>query len=151
MIKLRHFGIYVDNIRLVGSFYENVFSMKCVCREKKCDGVFDFIFRQHGTTVLMTKLITEKGVESGDGDMIELLQALTPQPPSQKRKNALFNSGQVHVAIECKIDQVLPLVKAYGGSVYVNPQTMENGNVMCFVNDPEGNYIELIERKGEIE
>lgn len=147
MISLRHCGLYVSDIALVESFYEKVFNMRYICRQTAYHGDFDFLFDQENTCVLMTKLITEKGVETGSGDMIELLQVVSPKMPSREVGRELYDSGTMHFALECSFEEVLPKVTQYGGIIRNEPIKMWSGNSMCIIQDPEGNYIELLQRK----
>lgn len=148
MISIRHCGIYVSDIQKMENFYENVFRMHYICRQEICCGeAFDILAGAKGVKVLMSKLITEKGKSTGEGDMVELLQMINSEGTSEASKRKVTDSGMIHIALECRFSDVLPLVEKYGGKIIMEPIVMESGNGMCFVTDPEGNYIELIERE----
>lgn len=147
MISLRHCGIYVYDIVKEELFYEKVFNMKYICRQEMSFGDFDFLFGRSNTKVLTTKLITEKGVENGSGDMVELIRVLEPEAIKNRKRQELYDVGIMHFAFECIFDDVLPKVEKFGGIVKNGPVEMWNGNSMCILQDPEGNYIELLERK----
>lgn len=53
-----------------------------------------------------------------------------------------------HFAFDVEdIDAVLPAIKAFGGAVTRPPFLLEgSGPRICFIEDPDGNAIELIER-----
>lgn len=147
MTGIRHCGVYVDDILLMEDFYSNVFDMQYICRQQECVGVFDFILGEKDTIVLMSKLITPKGVVTHDGDMIELLQIIKPGMETEYNEpRKLYRSGVIHIAFECNIMNTLDLVSQYHGKIIVEPTAMPSGNNMCFVSDPENNVIELIER-----
>lgn len=147
MISLRHCGIYVHDINKMELFYENVFQMHYICRQEICCGKeFDILVGSDNTKILMSKLITEKGKVTGSGDMIELLQVIVPEQTNKSITKRLIEQGTIHIAMECQFDKTLSLVKKYNGSVVIRPIVMKSGNKMCIVTDPEGNYIELIER-----
>lgn len=147
MIGIRHCGIYVKNISLEEEFYEKVFDMKYICRQEENRGDFDFLFHTEGTIVLITKLITERGVDTGYGDMIELIQVKRPVIETINVNHNLYDLGCMHTGIECDINEVLTKVIKCGGTVCTENVVMESGNSMCFIQDPEGNYIELIHRE----
>ncbi len=147
MISLRHCGIYVHDINKMELFYENVFQMYYVCKQEICCGKeFDILVGADNAKVLMSKLITERGRTTGSGDMIELLQVVIPEQMDKINSQKLTDQGTIHIAIECQFNKTLPLLKDYNGKVVIDPITMKSGNKMCIVADPEGNYIELIER-----
>ena len=148
MISLRHCGIYVYDIVKEEQFYENVFNMKYICHQEESIGVFDFLFDKTGIKVLTTKLITEKGIETGSGDMIELIKVQDFKMVSCSQDKELYDVGTMHLALECTLGDILPKVEKYGGCIKNGPVEMWNGNMMCIIRDPEGNYIELLQRKG---
>ena len=147
MIGIRHCGIYVYDIAKEELFYERVFNMKYICRQDKNIGEFDFLFDNVDTTILTTKLITEKGVDTGEGDMIELISVLGHRTTNKIKNKELYDVGTIHIAFECVFDDVLPKVEKYGGHIKNGPVKMWNDNLMCIIQDPELNYIELLQRK----
>lgn len=148
MISLRHCGIYVNDIMLEEEFYEKTFDMKYICRQEKREGVFDFLFGVQDTIVITSKLITEKGVKCGSGDMIELIQVMSPSMNRGiQTRRELYDVGSMHIALECVFDNVIPKVTRNGGFLKNGPVEMWNGNMMCIIQDPEKNYIELLQRK----
>lgn len=150
MISIRHCGIYVNDMEKMETFYKNVFRMHYICKQEVCCGeIFDLLTGIKSTRILMTKLITDRGKETGSGDMIELLQAVIPKPADQPAARGLTDAGTVHIAMECEFSSTLPVIEKYGGKIVINPVVMGSGNGMCFIADPEGNYIELIERRRE--
>lgn len=147
MINIRHCGIYVKDIAKMELFYENVFHMLYICKQEVCCGKeFDILVGAKDAKMLISKLITEEGKVMGRGNMIELLQVIVPKQKNESVIKKLTNQGTMHIAIECLFKDTISLVETYEGKVIINPVVMESGNKMCFITDPEGNYIELIER-----
>ena len=148
MINIRHCGIYVSDIERMEAFYKNVFHMHYICKQEICCGeTFDLLVGINNSKILMTKLITDRGKAMGSGDMIELLQVVIPRKENKPCIKKLADPGTIHIAIECEFCSTLPLVERFEGKIVITPVVMESGNRMCFVSDPEGNYIELIERR----
>ncbi len=147
MIGVRHYGIYVRDINKMEQFYINVLQMSYICRQEICRGEeFDILAGVDDVRILMSKLITERGRETGSGDMIELLQIDEPKQENRLHVKKVTEQGTAHIGIECRFSEVLPLTEKYNGKIVMKPVTMKSGNRMCFISDPEGNYIELIER-----
>ena len=147
MIKLRHVGIYVRDIKREEIFYKQVFDMCEICVEvKQTDALIDDLLSVH-ETVKITKLITEQGKVNGEGDMIELVQ-YTNSPENDSLNCPIYKPGVIHIGFGIDdMDKVLSRIKELGGKQKTPVHVMENGNKCCFCQDPEGVWIELIERR----
>lgn len=147
MVSIRHCGIYVHNIDKMAAFYKNVFRMFSIV-DKYCDSgkCVDELIGVKGARIWITKLITEKGKLTGDGDMIELVQIDYPRNTAPGFKRRFSDTGVVHIAFECSIRDTVSRIENNSGRVIVAPMIRENGNALCFCEDPEGNFLELIER-----
>jgi len=148
MVGIRHCGIYVHNIDELTKFYKNVFNMSPIV-EKLCDSgkCIDALIGVPGARIWITKLITEKGKMIGDGDMIELVQIDYPRERVSDSIRRISDTGSVHIAFECNIQETIRRIEENSGRVIVSPMIRDNGNILCFCEDPEGNFLELIERK----
>lgn len=103
----------------------------------------------HDSEIRVTKLVTEYGEMIGNDDMLELLEVGNEyQNPESIHNEKIWYKGCMHLAFGVKsLDNVLEKVKQYGGQIYTSVQMSPSGNRWCFCRDPEGNWIELIERK----
>lgn len=145
MIQLRHTGLYVKNLHKETLFYQQVFDMFVVCDSvKQSDALIGDLIEEKAI-VTITKLITEQGKVSGFDDMLELLQC----DNSGLEKDCygkVFQYGCMHLGFGVN-DIFLTVNKIifYGGKQITNVHKMKNGNKCCFCQDPEGNWLELIE------
>lgn len=147
MISIRHIGIYVKNIEYMTEFYKNVFQMVPVCeKQKDKNELLDELLKYKNTTIITTKLITPTGEITGQGDMIELVKVMTG-PYQEVLSEPVYNIGVMHIAIGVEdIQKIMNLIIKNGGCQKTAIVTHINGNQFAFATDPEGNWIELIER-----
>ena len=146
MIQLRHTGLYVRDIQNETEFYQKAFDMFVVCENlKQSDALLGELIGK-GTIVTITKLITEQGKLSGFDDMLELLQCKN----SYVEKDCygkIFQFGCMHLGFGVNdIGLTVEKVVRYGGKQVTKIYVMGNGNKCCFCQDPENNWIELIEQ-----
>ena len=146
MIQLKHAGIYVKDLQKEGDFYKSVFNMHVICENvKQEDELIKDVLQNQSSSVMLTKLITDQGKQSGVDDMIELVQVSFPVEEVSKRN--LFNIGSTHIAFGVDdMDNTVKKILELGGKLVTKIHTMDNGNKCCFCSDPEGNYLELIMR-----
>ena len=144
MTYIKHIGIYVNDIEIEKRFYQNVFNMEVISdvysdqnemlRELLHDGKGE---------VLITKLITPLGRETGVGEMIELLHV---SEASSKKENTgyVYECGTAHICFGVDdISQTVERMKDNGGVQKTKIYCL--GQKRCtFCTDPEGNWIELI-------
>ena len=80
MTELRHIGIYVHDLVQEQQFFENVFLMKAiVSQEETHDTLMTSILEAADGCVRISKLLTERGQQTGHGDMIELIEVTAPK------------------------------------------------------------------------
>lgn len=146
MIQLRHAGIYVNNLYRETEFYKKVFHMIPIVeyQEQKDELISDLLDEQDGS-VKFSKLVTEQGKANGYGDMIELLQSMK-NTNKVNYLSSIFDN--VHLAFgitdtEKTVNDIINM----DGEQKTSIHEMSNGNKCCFCTDPEGNWLELIERK----
>jgi lactoylglutathione lyase len=117
MAKLDHIGIYVKNLETSLKFYEEIFGFK--------------LGNQFGSGEV--KIATIDIV----GGMLELVQR-----PGSPGTPPIGNWS--HLAIhEPKFDEVVAKLELK--KIEKRLVTMENGNRLCFFNDPDGHTIEIME------
>lgn len=145
MIHFKHLGIYVNDINKLSSFYKTCFDMTPICENQRCSGeLFKQLFGTEAE-VLVTKLITNRGKDTGIGDMLELIEPVTKKVTREERQR-VFEEGVAHISLGISnIDEVVQSVIENGGSKQTDILDMGNGNKCCFCTDPEGNWIELIQ------
>lgn len=147
MLQMAHVGIYVQDLEATTAFYKNVFGMHVLCENviQEDDLIADLLCGE-GTAVRITKLITEKGKVSGSGDMLELLQVA--KKPFGVSHGAVCSAGRAHCCFWVKgMRSLIARIVAHGGTQCTKIHIMDNGNLCCFVQDNERNWIELIEHR----
>ncbi len=151
MIAIRHTGIYVNDIAGLEYFYKSVFDMIAICSKKPDRGeLFDELLGTENSFIVTTKLITPYGKQAGQGDMIELVKVLTEsvETLSLPENRPVSMTGMAHVAFGVDdIEDTVSRILSGGGQQKTDIVEMKNGSRCCFCTDPEGNWIELIQRK----
>lgn len=143
-IYLKHVGIYVKNIIKMVSFYENVFNMKTIVKNYPDEGpMLDDVFNKKNVHIKICKLLTEQGVFSGKGEMLEFIEYSdnTEQPKAKD----IYNIGISHLCFGVRnIEKYADLIISNNGKKESDIYVIGN-NKCCFFSDCEGNFIELIE------
>ena len=148
MIQLRHTGMYVKDLQRESSFFQQVFHMHVLCENQEQDDVLSRdILGVSGGYLLVTKLLTDQGKESGVDDMLELLQVMGSKESACTSTEPVFAAGRMHLAFGVDdMDDTVKRLQVEGGSMVTSVHKMSNGNRCCLALDPEGNVLELIER-----
>ena len=144
MINLKHIGIYVEDIEKLCCFYKNSFGMVPVCENLEDTGPLYYELYGNEVKVLITKLITDYGKTTGQGEMLELIQVYNGIE-SEKNPRNIQDIGISHFSLGVDdIFSAVEKVKSNGGSNYT--RIVQIGEkYCCFCKDPEGNVIELIQ------
>ena len=141
MIKIRHTGIYVQDLELQKEFYEHTLGMKVkVHQVEKGTYINDLLGTDTESEVETCKLIAD------DGFMIELCK-IRPGVGKREGEIRLFTPGNMHIAITVKdVTGEYDRLRAMGMTFVSEPQLSPDGGArVCFCQDPEGNYLELVE------
>ena len=146
MNSLRHVGIYVQDIDRLEKFYAEAFGMTVICsKAEDANELLDELLEQQNSKILTTKLITEYGRQAGTGDMVELVKVRGCQ--QEVLRHSVYQPGTAHLAFGVTdMESTLQRIRLLEGIQKTKVRQMENGNKLCFCTDPEGNWIELIER-----
>lgn len=151
MIQLRHAGLYVVDLQRETDFFKYVFDMYPVCENiEMADELLDDLLKKKKTKIFITKLITEQGKQSGIDDMLELLQVKEPDCCRSRNANydTIYFAGRIHLGFGIvDMEKTVAKILEKGGKQATEIHLMLNGNKCCFCQDPEGNWLELIERE----
>lgn len=144
MLQLRHVGVYVHDLETMSLFYQEVFHMFVLCEKlKQEDALIEDLLEQK--YVKVTKLVTEYGKNAGSGDMLELLHYARE---NDKRLPFISDNCVFHVCFSVDdIESTVKNILLHSGKQCTEIHNMNNGNKCCFCQDPEGNWLELIERE----
>lgn len=149
MIRIKHVGIYVNDLIKMTSFYKNVFKLHEVCAEVEDRGRYlEHLAGKKNVVVRITKLITEAGQHARFGDMVELIK-MEGNEQANSSINGITDCGAMHIAFG--VDDIHFFEKEiieHGGKIIVEPFQRSNGNWLCFARDPEGNWLEVIQNAG---
>lgn len=147
MLNIRHVGIYVEDIEKETEFYKKCFQMIAVSEKQKDRNILlDELLEHEASEIITTKLITPAGKQNGQGDMIELVKIIS-HVEHLRIPSPIYNTGMMHIAIGVEnIEQVIEVIAQNGGCEKTQIVTHANGNRFAFAIDPEGNWLELIER-----
>lgn len=144
MIELRHVGVYVSELERMETFYKNVFLMTVIqSRVFTENSLLDELLGNR--QAIISKLITPYGGISGTGDMVELVE-VCGENAEEHIVGEVFIPGTAHIAfgvddISATVDRVIKNGGCRKTSI------VEIGiNKCCFCVDPEGNWLELIQR-----
>ena len=143
MVQLRHAGIYVSDMNKMVKFYTDVFNMHKICENViQKDSLIEELLGPG--SVLITKLITDYGKITGSGDMLERIYFFDAKNVEDK---FIYDQSVVHICFSVEnIKYVVDQLKKSSGKQCTDIHEMSNGNKCCFCKDPEGNWLELIER-----
>lgn len=153
MIAIRHTGIYVNDICRLEKFYSAVFEMIPICSMEPARGrLFDELLGICDVEILTTKLVTPYGKKNGQGDMLELVKIQQGErgEPFFPEDYPIFLTGVGHIAFGVdNIYETVRNIKKRNGRQKTEVVSMQNKNLCCFCRDPEGNWIELIQKYKE--
>ncbi|WP_293839458.1 VOC family protein [uncultured Phascolarctobacterium sp.] len=147
MLQIAHTGLYVKDLEKITLFYRVVFGMHIVCENYIQKGeLIEALLHDKKNSIKITKLISDQGKISGIDDMLELIQV--EKQTLEKKEQTIFCPGVMHIGFRVDdLEATVRKVLENNGSLYTEIFDMNNGRKCCFVKDPEGNYLELIEVK----
>ena len=140
MIKdMHHTGFVVSDLERAVEFYRDVIGMEVTSRYERTGPGVESVVGYQGAH-LKIALMGAGGVHS-----LELIEYLSPTP-AERPTNERSVLGASHLAIQ--VDNIAELFQAAvdNGAASLNPPTeVAPGRIACYMQDPEGNWIELIE------
>jgi catechol 2,3-dioxygenase-like lactoylglutathione lyase family enzyme len=147
MVQLRHTGLYVADLDLMENFYKEVFGMHTICSHQiQKDDLINGLLGNSDAEIMVSKLITDQGRQSGTDDMLELVHVVLPSDHvTEPSVSSIWESGTMHLGfgVDSVQDTAAKLIEN-GGQKVTEIHEMSNGKSCGFFEDPEGNYIELI-------
>lgn len=140
MKTIRHTGIYVENLEQMKNFYCDLFNLTVTVHDTEKSGYIDTILGLSNAEIEIYKLMSE------DGSMIELLYCKNAKQ-GERLEQPLWNSGCIHLAFTVKnVDEMWKNLKEQGHQFVSKPCVSPSSSAkVCFIRDPEGNFLELVE------
>jgi predicted enzyme related to lactoylglutathione lyase len=142
MIKtklVRHTGIVAEDIEKLKTFYTFLGFE-----------IYAEAWESGPALVAMLGLLPNEKVQTvkmrlANGGAIELLYF--PNRPIQRHKPQIYEKGITHVALQVDdLENVFQkLVSKFNIEYISKPQKTEGGAIVCFIKDPEGNYLEMVQ------
>ena len=140
MIKgFHHSGIVVKNLENSIAFYQDVMGLTLSARRERDGGLINQIVGYPDVHIKAALF------DIGNSHFLELIEYIKPEPkemPTEER--AML--GAHHVAfMVTDIKQTLESIVKSGGIPLNEPVEFIPGRSGCYLQDPDGNWIELIE------
>lgn len=137
--QFMHTGFVVSDRDKAIAFYRDVVGLDVLNEyERQGEGI-DQVLGYEGAHLKSALL------DMGGGHVLELIQYLSPAPaerPSQERNVV----GAAHMAIQVDDIQVAYDRWVEGGAVTLGPPTeIVPGRLICYLQDPDGNWMELVQ------
>lgn len=136
---MNHTGFVVRDLDASVRFYRDVVGLKIVRTMGREGAPISQVIGYENTHLKGTILST------GDSHSLELIQYINPAPterPTEER-NAL---GASHLAFNVdNIEETFERLVSEGARKLNPPATMQPGRKACYMQDPDGNWIELLE------
>ena len=139
--SINHAGVVVSDLEKAIDFYRDVIGLKIIRKVELTGGPISRLIGYDNTHLKAAHMGT------GEGTTVELIQYVNPAPaerPSQER-NVL---GASHVALTVDDIQESYERVVSGGAQKLNPpQEVAPGAWRCYLQDPDGNWVELVENR----
>tara|TARA_Y100001949_G_C15900684_1_gene292393 strand:- start:299 stop:727 length:429 start_codon:yes stop_codon:yes gene_type:complete len=139
IIDINHSGIVVPNLEIAIDFYTKIIRLKLVeIRERDGAGISQVL----GYKDTQIKVAD---VSTSTGQIIELIEYINPSPQNAK-SNERAELTASHIAFN-----VTNILESYefliqNGGISLNPPVeITKGKKVCYLQDPFGNWLELIE------
>ena len=137
--KLHHTGFVVKNVEESTAFYRDVVGLSLLRAYERMGTGIDQVVGYENAHLSAAIL------DIGGGHILELIQYVNPRSedrPTEER-NVL---GATHLALLVDdIHAMYARLAEKGGQVMNPPAELEPGRIACYLQDPDGNWIELLE------
>ena len=140
MIKaLHHSGFVVTDLEKATEFYRDVVGLKVLdTRERTGEAISQVV----GYEDCHLKAVD---VGTGDGHKLELIEYVNP-PAGERPSEERSVIGGSHLCFQVDdIDATFQRLVENGGQKMNPPVELAPGRLACYLRDPDGNWIELLE------
>ena len=140
MIKdMHHTGFVVRELETAVAFYQDIIGLEVTSRYERIGTGIDLVVGYEGAH-LQVALMSAGGVH-----VLELIQYLNP-PSGERPTTERSVIGGTHLAF--LVDDIASMFQAAveNGATRLNrPAEVAPGRTACYMQDPDGNWIELLE------
>ena len=137
---MNHTGFVVRDLDKAVQFYTDVVGLRVTATRERTGAPIEQVLGYEGCHIKLALLGTEK-----NGHLLELIQYMQPpaadRPPEERSvlggSHLAFNVDDIHETFQGLISR---------GAQKLNPPIeITPGRVACYLQDPDGNWLELME------
>ena len=138
IVRINHTGFVVSDLEASARFYEDVVGLTPLPRRERDGGPISQILGYEGTHIKIAEFI--------HGDyMLELIEYVHP-PGSDAHIQERNSFGASHIAFEVEdIFEAYERLISNGAQKLNPPIEIVDGKKGCYLQDPDGNWVELLE------
>jgi lactoylglutathione lyase len=137
--RMNHSGLVVKDIDASIAFYSDALGMEVAGVRERDGGPIEHLVGYRPCHLKAVDMAV------GDGSMLELLQYFAPSPADRPTEERSVLGGS-HVAFDVvDIQDVYERLLRHGARKLNPPIEGAPGKWVCYLQDPDGNWIELIE------
>ena len=138
---MNHTGFVVKNLETSVEFYSEVVGLQVVARRERDGRPISQVLDYEKTSIKVALL----GIDGEDGHILELIEYVNPVS-TERPTNERAVLGASHLAFNVTdIEGTFQRLLANGAIRLNAPVEVTPGRVVCYLQDPDGNWIELIE------
>ncbi|HJO83718.1 MAG: VOC family protein [SAR202 cluster bacterium] len=138
---MNHTGFVVGDIDRSVDFYTNTVGLKLIVRRERDGGPISELLAYENTHIKAAIL----SIDGEDGHVLELIEYVNPSSASRPTTERAV-LGASHIAFNVTdIEGTFDRLIAAGAIKLARPVEMGPDRVACYLQDPDGNWVELIE------
>ena len=138
---MNHTGFVVRDVEASADFYMNVIGLKEVARRERDGGPISDVVGYENTHLKAVLL----GLDENNGHILELVQYIRPEASNRPTEERAV-LGASHLCFDVDdINATFNAMIANGAKELNRPIEVSPGRVVCYLQDPDGNWIELIQ------
>ena len=144
LLRMHHTGFVVSDLDVAARFYENVVGLTLIGRRERDGAPISQILGYENTRIKIAEFHYGNG-EHGAGHQLELIEYVHP-PGSDSHIKERNSFGASHIAFE--VDDIFEAYErliANGAQKLNPPMEIVEGKKGCYLQDPDGNWVELLE------
>ena len=141
---MNHTGFVVNDVGASADFYMRVVGLKEVARRERDGGPISDVVGYENPHLKVALL----GFDENGGHILELIEYVRP-PASARPSDERAMIGASHICFDVDdIDSAFQEMIANGAKQLNPPVEVSPGRRVCYLQDPDGNWVELIESAG---
>ena len=139
--RMNHTGFIVADLDKSVEFYLNVMGLKMVREVERNGGPISQVLDYLDTHIKAALL----GLEGEEGHILEIIQYINP-PSADRPTEERAVLGASHIAFNVtNIQEIFSKMLEAGAKELNPPVEVAPGRIVCYLQDPDGNWIELLD------